>query len=333
MGWKLTMGRLRDAWWDYSEDRSALASFPAGPPIFLGGTHRSGTTWVGSMLAEPGLWYLHEPFNPNKKLWGESFTYAAPGSSRPDIEHYVTSLLQGKYRTTSLYRHTDHYLMPLRVFRPPVRRVLIKDPLACLLSGFLAEKFSFQTRILFRHPAGFVSSVYRLGWPTGGFLRQFLDRPELMDDHLSPYRTLMEKYQDRNDVGSATVLYGALNVVQWNQVKQNLNIRWHRFEDLCADPISQFRTIFDELSLPYSASTEQRHYSLCFGSGESPSDYRTHAVARNSQAMANSWKRQLDREQVAEIRSAWDLFDVDLYRSEDDWILSPPALEPNGATS
>jgi len=333
MGWKLTVGRLRDAWRDSSEDRTALATFPAGPPIFLGGTHRSGTTWVGSMLAEPGLWYLHEPFNPNKKIWKESFTYANPESARPDVNLYVTALLAGKHRTTSLYRHTDHCLMPLRVFRPVIKRVLIKDPLACLLAGYLAKKFEFRTRILFRHPAGFVSSVHRLGWPTGGFLKQFLQRPDLMQDHLEPYRELMERHQDRNDIASAAVLHGVLNVVQWNQIQQNSEIRWHRFEDLCEDPINQFRMIFQELSLPYTPETEQRHRALCHGDAQNPTDYRTHSVARNSQAMAESWKRQLNADQTAQIRSFWEQFDVDLYRSESEWSLDRSVTATIGLSS
>ena len=37
----------------------------AAPPILVTGAHRSGTTWVGKMLAlAPGVAYLHEPFNP-----------------------------------------------------------------------------------------------------------------------------------------------------------------------------------------------------------------------------------------------------------------------------
>lgn len=332
MNWKLTIGKLRDAWGGYREDREALASFPAGRPIFLTGTHRSGTTWVGSMLAEPGLWYLHEPFNPNKRVWKESFTYAAPGTKRPEIDRYVNGMLKGSHRATALYRRTDHWMMPLRLIRPCIQRVLIKDPLACLLTGYLSKSFNFETRVLFRHPAGFVSSVTRLGWPTGGFLKQFLDRPSLMSDHLSRYQDLMEQYKDRDDIGSATVLCGILNAVLWNQVGLDANLRWHRFEDLCADPIGQFRTIFGELSLPYTEATEQRHLTLCFGPGKSPADYHTHAVARNSRAMAESWKKQLTLQQVTEIRSLWDVFDIDLYRSDADWALEKLEAGPGDAS-
>lgn len=319
MAWKVTAGLLYDAVRDYPEDRRDLGSFPPGPTIFLTGTHRSGTTWVGGMLAERGLWYLHEPFNPNKRNWQESFTYANPASQRADIDRYVTSLLAGKYRATSLYRHSSHPLMPLRIVRPRFRRMLIKDPLACLLAGYLAEKFDFQTRVLFRHPAGFVSSVCRLGWPTGKFLGQFLKRTDLMADHLEPYRDLMQKYQDRNDVSSATVLYGVLSTVLWNQVQANRKIRWYRFEDLCDDPIGQFRDIFADLSLPYTLETEQRHRKMCFGDAHSPTECHTHSVVRNSRSMADSWRRQLDAKTITQIRHLWDSFNVSLYRDPECW--------------
>ncbi len=37
----------------------------SGKPILVTGAHRSGTTWVGKMLAlAPGVAYVHEPFSP-----------------------------------------------------------------------------------------------------------------------------------------------------------------------------------------------------------------------------------------------------------------------------
>src|SRR5689334_9553048 len=47
-----------------SEAEPARTSPPAAG-ILVTGSHRSGTTWVGKMLAEArGLCYLHEPFKP-----------------------------------------------------------------------------------------------------------------------------------------------------------------------------------------------------------------------------------------------------------------------------
>jgi len=66
MNWKLLAGRLRDAWLDYPAARRRIAAVPHGPPIFLTGTHRSGTTWLAGMLAASGIWYVHEPFFPGR---------------------------------------------------------------------------------------------------------------------------------------------------------------------------------------------------------------------------------------------------------------------------
>src|SRR5690349_12629876 len=38
-------------------------SVPAQPPILVTGTHRSGTTWIGRIIAaDPSIGYIHEPF-------------------------------------------------------------------------------------------------------------------------------------------------------------------------------------------------------------------------------------------------------------------------------
>lgn len=316
---KLTIGRLRDAWLAYPEARQAIAQFPTGPPVFVGGTHRSGTTWFASMLAEPGLWYIHEPFNPNKGIWPEEFTYASPDENRKDINQYMQGLLAGHYRSTANNPNTDHWMMPLRILWPPIRRTMIKDPLACLLTGYLAKHFALQTRILFRHPAGFASSVLRLGWPIGKFLKDFLKRPTLMQDHLQPYVTLLERHQNRDDAAAAAVLHGVLNVVQWNQLQKNTSIGYYIFEDLCQDPLGSFEKIFAEFGLPYTDATRDRHIRLCMKGSSEPSDYHTHAVARNSAAMADSWKSQLTPKQVTEVRLIWNEFRIPLYSEDSQW--------------
>lgn len=321
MNWKLAAGRLRDAWRELPRQRREFLDFPAGPPIFVGGTHRSGTTWVAKMLAEPGLWYIHEPFNPNKRIWKQAFSYAPPERNRPDIDQYFSKLLGGKFRSTSNSPNTDHWLMPMRLFCPPIQRVIIKDPLACLLTGYLNRHFELKSIILFRHPAGFVSSITRLRWPVGIFLKDFLRRTDLMNDHLSPYAELMEKHQDRDDAPAAAVLHGALNSVQWNQIQLDSRIRWYLFEDLCRDPLTSFANIFADFRIPYTEATRHRHSELSFQGSPNSDDYHAHAVARKSSAMADSWKRQLSAEHVAQVRDIWQRFDIPLYHDDASWVI------------
>jgi hypothetical protein len=56
------------------------------PPILVTGAHRSGTTWVGKMLAlAPGVAYIHEPFNPR----------TPPGLSPAPFDRYFTAVTAG----------------------------------------------------------------------------------------------------------------------------------------------------------------------------------------------------------------------------------------------
>ena len=268
------------------------------------------------MLAVPGLWYIHEPFNPNKHIWSESFSYAKPNLKHPEVDKYFQSLLQGGFRWVANMSHCDHSLMPMRLTKPPINRIMIKDPLACLLTGYLAERFDILPVVLFRHPAGFVSSVTRLGWPVGVYLAEFLNRPDLMQDHLEPYRDLMEQHQHSDGVEAAAVLHGVLNAVQWNQIQSNPDIRYYVFEDLCQDPMAAFEKIFADLDLAYDDSTRQLHTFLCMTGSKDPGDYHTHAVARNSTAMADSWKRQLEATEIDTVLEIWRRFSIPLYESE-----------------
>jgi len=319
--WKVTAGRLKDAWSSYPKALTDFRGFPRGKPVFLTGTHRSGTTWAAAMLAEPGLWYAHEPFMPTKGLWREAFTYADPATTRADIDSLLIKVVAGKHRVASNNPNTDHPLMPLRLFKPPIRRVMIKDPIACLLTGYIAQHFDFDIIVLFRHPAGFAASVTQLGWPVGKFLKQFLADESLMGQHLESYSALLEAYQERDDLEAAAVLHGALNRVLWSQAQGNRNIRQFRFEDLCHAPLDAFRAIFAELGLPYGALTQQRHNVLCARQEKPTQGYHPHAVARNSRSMAEGWKSKVTEAQLHRLRDIWERFEIPMYDESRDWCL------------
>jgi hypothetical protein len=331
MGWKLTLGKLLVAWRRYPAQRRALAAVSPGPPILVTGAHRSGTTWFAKMLAASGIWYVHEPFNPNKGRWPQSFSYRRAGEPCAEADALMQAVLDGGFREALLLPNAEHRLMPLRLLRHRVRRVMVKDPLACLLAGHLTRRFGLTTLILFRHPAAFVASVCRLGWPRGCFLRQFLRDQALMEDHLEPYRALLEDHADVDSVASAAVLHGALNTVLWHDVQQGFGTAL-RFEDVCVQPIEAFERMHRELGLPYDAGVRAAHESLCFREARPAGAYHPHAVARNSRAAAESWHSQLSAAEVDQVQGIWHRFEVPLYRAAEDWEPSPTAREDRVAT-
>lgn len=274
------------------------------------------------MLASVGLWYIHEPFNPNKHYWKESFTYRKTGTNNPDVDRYFRELLDGKHREMSQIANSDsnHWLMPIRVLPQPIQRIMIKDPLACLLTEYLHQKFNLQTLVLFRHPCGFASSIHRLGWPSAGFLKDFLSREDLMNDFLKPHQSLVEKYSVGPDsLESIAVLHGCLNLVLWEISQRNESIEAVLFEDLCRSPIESFKELFIKWKLPYNDDVKTHHESLCMNKEKSVDAYHTHSTARNSQSMAESWRDQFDQQQINRIRKIWEQFEIPIYESDEQW--------------
>lgn len=321
MNWKLTVGRVAQAWREYPDDRRRIRAVPAGPPIFVTGTHRSGTTWFARMLAASGAWYVHEPFSPRKHRWPECFSYRRPNEPSPEVDALMSSVIEGRFPEAVLVANADHRLMPLRLFPPARRRLMIKDPLACLLNSYLTQRFGLRTMVLFRHPAGFAASVCRLGWPRGGFLRQLLADDALMADHLEAHRTLMEAHANEDSLESAVVLHGALNSVLWSDVQRGIGTALY-FETVCADPLGRFEHIHRELGLPHDEHVIELQRSLCFGRTLPVDAYHPHAVARNSRAAAESWRSELSTAEMLRVRRLWDRFELPMYQSPDDWRLA-----------
>src|SRR5690349_10463250 len=148
-------------------------------PILVTGAHRSGTTWVGKMLAlAPGVAYIHEPFNPR----------TAAGLSPAGFDRYFTVVTrenESRYRAgleqTIRFRYglgaqlrslrgvadvarTGRDLVRVERARLTHARPLVKDPIALLSAEWLAETFGMDVVVLIRHPAAFAASLKRLGW-------------------------------------------------------------------------------------------------------------------------------------------------------------------------
>ena len=318
MNWRLTTGRLVHAWARYPQQRRHLRAVPPGPAIFLTGTHRSGTTWLARMLAASGIWYAHEPFNPNKGRWPKALEYRSPDAEHPDVDALMKEVLDGGFRESLRIENADHRLMPFRLLPQRVPRMMIKDPIACLMAGYLSRRFGLRTLVLFRHPAGFASSIARLGWPSGRYLRDSLADEALMREHLGAHRALLERYANEDSLASAAALHGALSVVLWNWT-QNGYGKLLQFEQLCANPVVECERLFRELGLPYDEGVRAEHFRLCFSDTKPVAGYNPHAVERNSSSMATAWKEQLSVEQAREVRSIWDRFDLPLYREDGEW--------------
>ncbi len=284
-------------------------------PILVTGAHRSGTTWVGRMLAlDSQVAYFSEPLN----IWHR------PGVLRAKVKHwyqyiceenedeYVSAfaeLLDYRYHTWSeikSIRSLKDFLRMGRDFKifydalEHGQRALLKDPFAVFSIPWFTNRFGFKVIVTVRHPAAFASSLKRLGWNFD--FNDLLDQPLLMRDHLEPYREGMQKISRDDVIGQASLLWKMIYRFVHATVSLNPGFIVVRHEELSRDPVSGFRDLYALLGLDFSSRVEKK--ILVSSSSENPSELsrkKVHAVKLDSRANVGNWKRRLTEEEVDKV--------------------------------
>ncbi|MBL8091483.1 MAG: sulfotransferase domain-containing protein [Anaerolineales bacterium] len=301
-------------------------------PILVTGSHRSGTTWVGKMLsANEDVAYISEPLNllhrtgvfrVPVKYW---YTYI---NKENEIEYLPAfqELLNFQYHLwleiKSLRSIKDFLRMgrDFRIFSKANlegQRALIKDPFALFSSAWFAEKLNCQVVITLRHPAGFTSSLKRLGWNFD--FDNLLNQPLLMRDHLEKDRHAMQSV-DKNDI----VTQGALLwkfIYRFVHLTSSLFPRFNlvRHEDLSLDPVTGFQNLYQKLGLDFTEKVKTKIINS--SSSENPnklSKNKTHSVNLDSRANLDNWKKILTPEEITRIRNITEDVSHHFY-SEQDW--------------
>ena len=163
--------------------------------ILVTGSFRSGSTWLGRMIAShPRLAYLSEPLNVRQppSPVRHFLPYVTPDNEAA-FREYLHGLLT--FRDPALYQVTEPTWkrwprrlgrrLRCRWHRLCRSRPLVKDPTAFFAADWLAATFGMRVIILIRHPAAFASSLKRLHWHFD--FNDFLAQPELMRDVLWPF--------------------------------------------------------------------------------------------------------------------------------------------------
>lgn len=281
-------------------------------PILVTGCPRSGTTWVGSVLAHGSrVAYIHEPFNP---AYGRPFT---PAPFRRQFE-YITDesaplFEPGLRQTLNFYYDLGHQLgRPQRLHSLKTWlafrwhrwwggwRPLVKDPIALLSAEWLAARFNMRVVVMVRHPGGFASSMKRhpsMLTPA----RDFLSQPRLMSDWLGPFQADLEASEHWSTLERAALQWRLLNWVADRYRSRNPDWIFVRHEDLCADPETGFARLFQQLEIPWNgaASRVLKRYSR---PGNPAEVETTWDLVRDSRAVRNAWRARLSPEELELVR-------------------------------
>ena len=285
-------------------------------PLLVTGAHRTGTTWVGKMLAAGGYAYVSEPLNvlhrpgvmraPVRK-WYTYITRENEADFLPAFQRTLALRYNLLAELASLRSRHDFLRMgrDLAIFfqgRILRRPALLKDPFAVFSLPWFVERLNCRVVVTVRHPAGFASSLKRLHWPFN--FEDLLDQPLLMRDHLEPFRADMERIAADDLIGQAALLWKMVYQIVHADREKHPSILIVRHEDLSLDPVAGYARVFESLGLAYPERVQEMIRNS--SSSENPAELsrqKVHSVKLDSRANLDNWKKRLTAEEISRIRS------------------------------
>jgi glutaredoxin-related protein len=301
-------------------------------PILVTGAHRTGTTWVGRMLAADALTaYISEPLNVLHR----------PGIFRARVPHwyqYICDENESEYLSAfqellDFDYHLWDEIRSIRSFKDFLRmgrdfrifsnglmngqRVLIKDPFAVFSAPWLAKRLNCRVVITVRHPAAFANSLKRLNWPFD--FNDLLDQSWLMKDNLELYRDEMKSIKSADIIGQAALLWKVIYRSVHSTCERNPDFIVVRHKDLSRDPVNGYRGLYASLGLDYTPRVEK--IILDSTSSDNPAELsrkKTHSVKLDSLASVDNWKKRLTEDEITRVREITEEVSL-LYYSDSEW--------------
>lgn len=299
-------------------------------PILVTGSHRSGSTWVGRVIASsPEVFYIHEPLNAgfaphylglSDLPWYPYICAANEDRFKAPFDRLLSGrfpkISPGFFRPDRLLRFRILHFLTFRLAAARKRRFLLKDPFALVSVDWFEQRLGVQSVIIMRHPAAFVASLKNRGWffDFSDWVRQ----KELLDGPFRDFREEVARAAENppDIIDQGCLLWNCLarHVIGLMEARPERIVVRH--EDFCADPLGAFRSLFDRLQLDWHPRTQRFVRKTSFQEGaESSSDA---FWFRNSQTVAKSWKNRLSQDEVDNIREA-TADHASRFYSPEDW--------------
>jgi hypothetical protein len=268
--------------------------------IYVTGIGRSGTTFAGKILSLPiSVDYIHEPFNPECGLPGINRwdTYLRPGldtSEEQALHEQIKLIFTYDFTLRTLVPEQNN---PVRQWvkqvigsRGPVHlrlaklnpfhtAAVLKAPIGLFLTEYMYAHFDVKPVILVKHPVSVIASLQRVGWfPKPS---QALDQHHLVADYFADEPEFVNQQWD-DPVLAIAAYWRIAHKVLLRQAARHPSWIMVSHEALSAEPILTFRTLYDQLDLPWSSWVKRRICALTEGSTRQRKNQPVHQFARSS---------------------------------------------------
>ena len=265
-----------------------------GKSILVAGTARSGTTWLGDLIASqiPSR-IMFEPFNPDlvsdyRRF--HYFQYMRPGTENPEFYAFAQKVFTGEIRNRWIDSQNERIISKFR---------LIKEIRANLALKWLNDNFP-EVPIIFimRHPCAVVLSRMELGWATDSDIEPLLSQPQLVEDYLGPYLDLIRSAESSEE--KHAVIWSVSNIVPLKQFNSN-EMKVVYYENLCMHPEAELQGIFETIGYQFSSPLVHTIHK------PSQTTRAGSAVANGTDKIGN-WKQTLSHSQIDNILRVVDEF-------------------------
>ncbi len=300
--------------------------------ILVTGSHRSGSTWAGNILAiAPNTRYIHEPFNIDIKdgvienpfkYW---FQYVCEENS-DDYEAVLRRIIHYRYQL-------DNNIARVRTVQDVAKIAInqglsllhkirnntpiVKDPIAVFSADWLSKIYDMNVLVMIRHPAAFCSSLKIKNWKFD--FNHFLSQPLLMDRYLGIFEKEIRYFtKNEKDIIDQAILI-------WNCIHHTINIyqqghpEWLfvRHEDLSTEPVDQFQSIYETFNLKFTSKAKL--IILKSSGGHNPTEQQpSNEFIRNSKTNIFNWKNRLSQNEIERIREKTHKISSTFY-AEHEW--------------
>ena len=300
--------------------------------ILVTGSHRSGTTWAGKILATaPGTAYIHEPFNMVNKigLIAYPFTYWFQYICEENAHQYKETLQKVITYNYPLRHNLTKARTPrdlAKIARDQGKTLLhktrndtpiIKDPIAFLSVEWLTNTFDMSVLIMIRHPAAFCSSLKMKDWQFD--FNHFLQQPLLIQGKLKKFEAeIKEQAANKQDIiTQGILLWNCFHYLIHTYQEKYPEWLFVRHEDLSTDPVTNFRSIYNAFDLEFTPEVEAA--ILTSSSTHNPTEQQTgNEFLRNSEENIHNWKKRLTETEIQKIKKS--TFEIStLFYTEHEW--------------
>ena len=264
--------------------------------IILAGSGRSGTTWMGDILAAgPRYRVIFEPLNPKHVPESQVvplFAYVRPGADTPEWASFIRRSLCGQI---------DQSWAVNRKAPPWATRNVVKMIRANLMLAWIEEEF--QSRIIFmtRHPCAVILSRLKLKWPSR--LDLFLSQTSLLEDHLEPLLPAIEGA--KSQLQQQAAMWAIENLVPLHQM-QSREWVFCTYEDLYSNPAPVAARVLSGLGMRPNIFVRRALYKISRVT-------RQDSAVMTGRDPLTAWQHDLSSDEIREILDTVHGFGIDLY--------------------